>query len=115
MFFNDSERSCKMAKFMVVHRFVGDPDEDYKAMNEPELVNALVEANGRTVPGRCIYTWIPFNYGRKDLYGFCLWEADSAEDVKISIEGVTKYLTADIMQVDQLVWEELAAAILAKA
>jgi hypothetical protein len=104
-----------MAKFMVVHRFIGDPDEGFKILNDPKLVQTLLETNGITTPGRCAYTWIPFNYGRKDFYGFCLWEADSAEDVEISIEAVKPYITADIMQVDELVWEQLQAAVKVKA
>jgi|PlaIllAssembly_1097288.scaffolds.fasta_scaffold2390625_1 hypothetical protein len=100
-----------MAKFMIVHRFVGDPEESYKAMNAPELVQKLVMTNGKTNPAKCVYTWIPYNYGRKDYYGFCLWEADSVEDIKVYLESLLNYITVDIMQVDELVWEQLAASM----
>ena len=93
-----------MAKFIVIHGYVGDPDKGFQAMNEPELVNALVAANGKTVPGKCSFTWIPYSFGRKDIYGVCLWEAASVEDVEASLVGVKHLLTADIMQVDEIVW-----------
>jgi hypothetical protein len=104
-----------MAKFIIVHHFIGDPDEAYKAMNDPELVKALVQANGKIAPGKCVYTWVPYNYGRKDYYGFCLWEADSVKEIEPILEGIKQLITVDIMQVDEIVWDELAQMMAAPA
>jgi hypothetical protein len=93
-----------MAKYLIVHRFVGDPDEGYKAMNDPALINQLVEANGKATPGRCLFTWVPYQYGRKDYYGFCLWEASSPAEIEPYLADLKKTITVDILQVDEIPW-----------
>jgi hypothetical protein len=93
-----------MAKFMLVHRYVGDPDEGYKAMSDPAVLNKLAEVNGKVTPARSLFTWVPYQYGRKDYFGFCLWEANSPAEIEPYMESLKPIITIDILQVDEIPW-----------
>ena len=97
-----------MGKYIVLHTLKKSVEEFSKFFSEgsPELARAM--AAGET-PAKCLKTWNPIPHGRTD-YVFCLWEADKPEDVKASLEQVVDYLTADIMQVDEIDWGEMAKA-----
>ena len=69
---------------------------------------AKAVTSGQT-PAKCIKTWNPTPHGRTD-YVFCLWEAEKPEDVEASLGEMLEYLTADIMQVDETDWEQVAKA-----
>jgi hypothetical protein len=57
---------------------------------------------------RSIFTWSPYKYGRKDLFGFCLWEGETVEDVKTALGDILTMLDAEIMEVEELDWAVLA-------
>ena len=99
-----------MAKYIVLHTLKKSAEELSKFMTEgsPELARAM--AVGET-PAKCIKTWNPIPYGRTD-YMFCLWEADKSEDIEASLEQfqILDYLTCDVMQVDEIDWEQVAKA-----
>ena len=97
-----------MAKFFVVHTLKKSAEEFTAMFNEQAPEMARMVGAGET-PAKCIKTWNPIPHGRTDCV-FCLWEADKAEDVDASLAAVRDYLTADIMQVAELDWAELAAA-----
>lgn len=51
----------------------------------------------------------PVGQGRLDCL-FCVWDAAKAEDVQTTLQdfGLLDYLTADIMQVGETDWAQLA-------
>jgi hypothetical protein len=97
-----------MAKYFALHTLKKSGEEVSNALNAGAAEIAQAMAAGQT-PARCIKTWSPIPHGRED-YLFCLWEADSGEDVESTIRsfGFLEYFTLDAMQVDEIDWEELA-------
>jgi hypothetical protein len=97
-----------MAKYFALHTLKKSGEEVSNALNAGAAEVAQAMASGQT-PARCIKTWSPIPYGRED-YLFCVWEADSAEDVESTIQsfGFLEYFTLDAMQVDEIDWGELA-------
>jgi hypothetical protein len=97
-----------MAKYFALHRLKKSAEEVSNALNKgaPEIARAM--AAGET-PCKCLKTWSPLAHGRED-YLFCLWEADTPEDVEATIKsfGFLEYFTLDSMQVDEIDWERLA-------
>jgi hypothetical protein len=96
-----------MAKFIVLHEYKGDPDQSWKDLSTPEGTKdwAMANASG-SWPAKCISSWYPYKYGRKEFFCFCLWEGKSVEDVKTSLGELLNYVTGDIFQVDEIVWAE---------
>lgn len=96
-----------MAKYFVLHRLKKSAEEVSSAMSErlPEIARAM--AAGET-PCFCLKTWSPLPHSRED-YLFCLWEADTAQDIQDTIAsfGLLDYFTLDIMQVDEIDWKKL--------
>ena len=95
-----------MAKWIALHTLKKTPEEVAKVLTEQSAEFARGMAAGET-PAKCIYTWNPLPYGRKD-YMFCLWEAETPQDIEKTLGGFLDYLTVDNLQVDQIVWEEVA-------
>lgn len=97
-----------MAKYIVLHTLKKSVEEVSKFMGEtvPEFARAM--AAGET-PAKCLKTWNPGPHGRTD-YAFCLWEAEKPEDIETSLGAMLEYVTADIMQVDETDWAEVAKA-----
>ena len=97
-----------MAKYIVLHTLKKSVEEVSKFMGEtvPEFARAM--AAGET-PAKCIKTWDSTPHGRTD-YVFCLWEADKPEDIEASLGPIPDYLTCDIMQVDEIDWEQMVKA-----
>jgi len=98
-----------MAKYFVLHTLKSSPEEFSEAFNKeaPEFAQAM--AAGKT-PAKCLKSWNPMPHGRTD-YMFCLWEADKPEDVEASLGPILDYLTADVMLVDEIDWEQMATAV----
>ena len=98
-----------MAQYIVLHSYTKDPTE-FAAFFTPEVALGMAKAMaaGET-PARCIKTWDPSQHGRLD-YFVCLWEGEKPEDVQAALEGsgLIEYITADIMQVDETDWAQLA-------
>lgn len=97
-----------MARYMVLHTY--KDLAGYGQFMTPEKAAELALRNAAgEMPARVITTWSPREYGRTD-YLFCLWEAESPEDISTVLDAVelSRYLTADIMRVEELSWEELA-------
>ena len=98
-----------MAKYMVLHTYTKGPEEFAAAFGPKETQEfARAMAAGET-PAKCLKTWNPGPYGRTD-YAFCLWEAEKPEDIETSLGAMLEYVTADIMQVDETDWAEVAKA-----
>ena len=98
-----------MAKYFVLHTYKKSPQEFAEAFPDEAMVEfAKAMAAGQT-PAKCTRTWDPSAYGRAD-YMFCLWEAEKPEDIDTSMGEMLEYVTADIMQVDETDWEQLAKA-----
>jgi hypothetical protein len=99
-----------MTLYIVVHHYKKDPAEFEAYFAARAMVYAKTMAAGQS-PARCIKTWDPSRQGRLD-YLFCLWEADRAEDVQRTLQnfGLLEFLTADIMQVGETDWAQLAQA-----
>lgn len=99
-----------MAKYFVVHTLEKSVEEFTTFFTEAASEFARAMAAGET-PAICPKTWNPIPHGRTD-YLFCLWEADRPEDVTATLQqlGVLDYLTADVMQVDEIDWAALAKA-----
>ncbi|MFN2232074.1 MAG: hypothetical protein ACK2VA_20080 [Anaerolineae bacterium] len=97
-----------MAKYFALHTLKKSGEEVSDALNAGAAEMAKAMASGQT-PARCVKTWSPIPHGRED-YSFCVWEADSENDVKSTIEsfGLLEYFTLDAMQVDEIDWAELA-------
>jgi hypothetical protein len=66
--------------------------------------------NGQ-VPAVLVKTWNPGGHGRND-YFFCLWEAKNPADIKATLKefSLDQWLTADIMEADEIDWAALAKA-----
>ena len=97
-----------MAKYMVLHTPKKSAEEVLKMLADeaPQLAQAM--ASGQT-PAKCLFSWSPLTHGRTD-YVFCLWEASKSEDIEAMLESARDYLTADIMQVDEMDWAAMAKA-----
>jgi hypothetical protein len=93
-----------MALYIALHTLKKSPDDINNAWPELAPKFAKAQAAGEN-PAKCIKTWNPLPYGRKD-YMFCLWEADKPEDIKTSLGKWLDYLTVDNMQVDEVDWAE---------
>lgn len=102
-----------MNKYFVVHTYKGDPQEIAKQLTEAGPAFAIAMAEGKT-PAINLKTWTPLPYGRTEFF-FCLWEAEKPEDVIATLNsiGVLEAITADIMQVDEMDWAEVAAQAMA--
>jgi hypothetical protein len=98
-----------MAQFIVVHGYKKDPAELDAFFTPAAAVGMAKAMQAREMPARCIKTWSPGQYGRRDQF-VCLWEAAKPEDVQASLQssGLLDYITADIMQVDETDWAQLA-------
>jgi hypothetical protein len=60
------------------------------------------------MPAKCIKTWNAVPHGGAHV--FCLWEANTAEDIETSLGQVLEYVTCDAWQVDEIDWAQLAKA-----
>jgi len=97
-----------MSHYIVLHTPIGSPEETAAALSDEKVARfAQANASGQ-FPAQCLKTWNPMPHGRSE-YMFCLWEGDSPEDVRSSIEeaGLSQILTADIMQVSEIDWFQL--------
>ena len=97
-----------MAKYMVLHTLKKSVEEVSQFLSAVAAEVAQVTAAGEA-PAKCIKTWNPIPHGRTD-YVFCLWEADKPEDIEAGLEDAIDYLTWDIIQVDEIDWEQMAKA-----
>ena len=100
-----------MNTYFVLHTYSKTPQEFADAFTEEKMAEfARAMAEGQA-PAKCTKTWDPTPHGRGD-YVFCLWEAEKPEDVEAAMGGfgLLEYLTADIMQVDETDWEQVAKA-----
>jgi hypothetical protein len=102
-----------MAQFMVLHRYKATPEGFWQYFGAEALQLAHAMSHGRT-PARCLKSWSPYLHGRDDLL-FCLWEAERPEDILATLGGAEDYLTSDILEVDEINWEEMAQPELALA
>jgi hypothetical protein len=41
---------------------------------------------------------------------FCLWEANDPKDVITSLGELNDFITTDLLQVDEIIWADIAAA-----
>jgi hypothetical protein len=98
-----------MAQYIVLHRYVKSPQE-FAAFFTPARVAGMAQsmASGQT-PAHCIKTWDASAHGRTD-YFVCLWEGPSSQAVEETLRGsgILDYISADIMQVDEMDWAQLA-------
>jgi hypothetical protein len=60
-------------------------------------------------PARCLFTWNPYTHGRNDMM-FCLWEANDPKDVLTSLGEMNDFIASDLLEVDEVVWADVAAA-----
>ena len=97
-----------MALYVAVHTYKKDPAEFSAFFTARAMYYARTMAAGQSA-ARCLKTWDPSGQGRLD-YLFCLWDADKPEDVQKTLQdfGLLEYLTADIMQVAETDWAQLA-------
>ncbi len=97
-----------MATFFALHKPVGDPAKGWEWFSKGAPALAAAMAAGK-LPAKCITTFNPYTFGRGD-YVFCLWEAETKEDVEKVLReaGFYDYVTADVMQVSEIDWKELA-------
>ena len=98
-----------MAQFIVLHGYKKDPTE-FAAFFTAEAAVGMAKAMAAgKFPARCIKTWDPGVYGRLD-HVVCLWEGANSQDVQTSLQssGLLEYMSADIMQVDETDWAQLA-------
>jgi hypothetical protein len=102
-----------MAQFMVLHKYKASPEGFWQYFGAEALQLARAMADGQT-PARCLKSWSPYLHGCNDLL-FCLWEAERPEDILATLSGASEYLTSDILEVDEINWEELHQAALAPA
>jgi len=102
-----------MAQFMVLHSYKETPAGFWQVFGAEALTLARAMAAGQT-PARCLRSWSPYLHGRSDLL-FCLWEAEGPEDILATLGDTTKYLTSDILEVDEINWAEMAQPALEPA
>ena len=97
-----------MEKYFVLHKPIGDPAVGMAFFQKMAPGLAADMAAGK-VPARALKTWNPIPFGRVD-YVFCLWEADRIEDIEavLADSGLATIVSADIMQVAEVDWQELA-------
>jgi len=97
-----------MALFFALHTTKGDPAAGWEWFGKGAPALAAAMAAGQ-LPARCVTTYNPFAHGRGE-YVFCLWEAESKEDVeKVLLQaGFDEYVTSDVMQVTEIDWAKLA-------
>jgi len=98
-----------MALYFALHTLKKTPQELHDFWTEESAVELARAMAAGATPAKCIKTWNPAAYGRTD-YMFCLWEADKPEDVEATLGPLLEYLTADVMQVDETDWEQVAKA-----
>ena len=75
-----------MAKYIAMHALKKSSDEVMTviAQASPEFARTMA---ANKAPAKCLKTWNPIPHGRTD-YLICLWEADKAEDINISLAQV---------------------------
>lgn len=97
-----------MALHIVLHTPKKDP-KDIAAFFAKNAVRFAVDMAAGKTPAVCIKTWDPGSYGRGD-YMFCLWEAKKPADIETVLReyGLSDYVTADIMKVNETDWAQLA-------
>ena len=97
-----------MAQYFALHTQKKDPKKfnDFFGKNAARYAKEM--ASGKT-KAKCIKTWNPGGHGRVD-YVFCLWEAKKPADIETTLHefGLDEYLTADIMQTDEIDWAQMA-------
>lgn len=104
-----------MNKYIAVHTYKTTPEETWQVLGEVANQMALAMDAGETA-ARCLKTWNPFPYGRRDM-AFCLWEAEKPEDVVATLAqfGLMTHVTADCLVVGEIDWAELTQAAKAAA
>ena len=99
-----------MSQFIVIHKYIKSLEEVAAAFTDEAMAQyAQAMASGLT-SAKCVKTWDPIQYGQPEPM-ICLWEADSSEDIIASLNqfGMLDYISADIMQVDETDWAQVAA------
>ena len=97
-----------MAMFFALHTPIGDPAKGWEWFGQGAPALAAGMAAGQ-FPAKCLKTWNPFAFGRGE-YVFCIWEAENKEDIEKVLHdaGFYDYVTADVMQVAEIDWADLA-------
>jgi hypothetical protein len=100
-----------MSLYMALHNHRTSPAAYAVAFSQEALMKLAVANASGTWPAHLVRTWDPSAYGRVDPI-VCLWEATRPEDITAVLHaaGLDVHLTADIMQVDEIDWAQLALA-----
>jgi len=100
-----------MNMYIVLHTFKKTPQEFAEAFTDERMTEFARAMAAGQAPAKCTKTWDPTSHGRED-YMFCLWESENPKNVEAALDGfgLLEYLTADIMQVDETDWEQVARA-----
>ena len=96
-----------MNRYITLHTLKTSADEFTNFFNDVALQFAKATVSGE-MPAKCITTWNAVPYD--EAYVFCLWEAESPEDIETSLDYVLNYVTCYARRVDEVSWEQLAAA-----
>jgi hypothetical protein len=103
-----SKKEKVMNKYMAVHAYKASCEATWAKLGEMAPTISVEMEDGVT-PARCTLTWNPFTHGRKDMI-FCLWEANEPKDVITSLGELNDFITTDLLEVDEIVWANIAAA-----